>query len=196
MKITKTLDVAQAPDDVWALFSDIPQVAACLPGTQLTGQEGDDTFTGEVAIKAGPVRLEFDGSATIIARDDAARTIQVEATGADRRGRGQATLVLDAAVAAGPRGSTVDVALDLALSGPAAQYGRGIVSDVTAVLVDEFGSNLQARLDAISKGLDPDTAIATKPASGASFAMRATRLALARLLRRFFLPYRPQPTGR
>jgi uncharacterized protein len=196
MRITKQIEVGQSPDKVWDLFGDIPQVAACLPGTRLTGQESDTRYTGEVAIKAGPVSMEFDGTADVLARDDANRTMQVEAAGADRKGRGQATLLLDAAVAPSPRGSLIDVSLDLTLAGAAAQYGRGMVADVTAVLLDEFGSNVQSRLDAIERGLDPDTAATAKPASGMTFAMRATRMALARVGRRFFLPYRPEPTGR
>ncbi|MEX2324153.1 MAG: SRPBCC family protein [Nitriliruptoraceae bacterium] len=196
MKITSQIEVAQSPDVVWELFSDIPQVAACLPGTSLTSQESDTRYTGEVVIKAGPVRMEFAGAAEIQSRDDRERTIQVEASGADRKGRGQATLLLGAAVAPSAKGSLVDVSMDLALSGAAAQFGRGLVADVTAVLLDQFGTNLQARLDAIASGADPDVATAAKPASGTSFAMQATRRGLARTFRRFFLPYEPQPTRR
>jgi uncharacterized protein len=196
MKITRQIEVGQSPDAVWELFGDIPQVAACLPGTRLTGQESENRYTGEVAIKAGPVSMDFDGTADVLARDEANRTMQVQAAGADRKGRGQATLLLDAAVAPSSRGSLIDIALDLSLSGAVAQYGRGMVADVTAVLVDEFGANLQARLTAIEQGLDPDTAATTKPASGLTFATRAARMALARVGRRFFLPYRPEPTGR
>jgi carbon monoxide dehydrogenase subunit G len=97
MRITNEIEVTQPIDAVWAFFGDIPQVAACLPGTNLTDQESDERFSGDVIIKAGPVKLEFAGSAEIRARDDAARTIQVEAAGADKKGRGQASLVLDAA---------------------------------------------------------------------------------------------------
>lgn len=194
MRITDRIEVPQPPDEVWRFFDDIPQVAACLPGTTLNDQEGENRFTGEVVISAGPVRLEFEGAAEIIDRDDAARTLQVEASGADRKGRGQASLLLDAAVNAGGPGTVVDIALDLMLSGPAAQYGRGMVSDVTAVLLEDFASNVQSRLDAISQGVDPDTVAAGKPASGFAFIVRAARLALGRVFRRFFLPYEPPPS--
>ena len=70
------------------------------------------------------------------------------------------------------------------------------IADVTAVLLDEFSSNMQLRLDAKAKGLDPSTLGAAKPASATKIALRAARLALARVFRRFFLPYQPQPTGR
>ncbi len=191
MKITDRIEVAQAPDDVWRFFDDIPQVAACLPGTTLTDHEGEDRYLGEVVIKAGPVRLEFEGAAEIIDRNEADRTLQVEATGADRKGRGQAALLLDAALFPSGPGTTVDIALDLTLSGAAAQYGRGMVSDVTTVLLGEFGENVQTRLTAISQGLDPDAVATGKPASGLSFVLRAAQLALTRVFRRFFLPYEP-----
>jgi len=197
MRITNEIEVSQPIDAVWAFFGDIPQVAACLPGTNLTDQESENRFSGDVIIKAGPVKLEFAGSAEIRARDEAARTIQVEAAGADKKGRGQASLLLDAALSPSARGTKVAIALDLTISGAAAQYGRGLVADVTAVLLDEFGVNMQARLTAIQLGLDPNAVgAAAKPASGLSFALRAARMALARVFARFFLPYRPQPTGR
>lgn len=196
MRITNQIEVAQPIEAVWRFFSDIPQVAACLPGTNLTDQVGEDRYEGDVIIKAGPVTLEFAGSAEIRSRDEAKRTIRVDAAGADRKGRGQATLALDAALTPTPRGTRVDIALDLAISGAAAQYGRGLVADVTAVLVEQFGENMQGRLTAIAEGRDPNAVALAKPASGISVVLRAARMALARVFRRFFLPYRPVPTGR
>jgi hypothetical protein len=116
----------------------------------------------------------------------------VDASGADKKGRGQAALLLNAGLTPAASGTKVDVALDLQLSGAAAQYGRGMVSDVTAVLLGDFATNMSNRLDAISRGLDPDQVQAVKPASGFVIALRAARMALARVFRRFFLPYRPQ----
>ena len=71
MLITNQIEVPQPLESVWDFFSDIPQVAACLPGTNLTDQVGDDRYEGDVTIKAGPVKLEFAGSAEITARDEA-----------------------------------------------------------------------------------------------------------------------------
>lgn len=194
MRITDRIEVAQPPDAVWDYFQNVPQVAAALPGTSLTEREGEDRYRGEVVISAGPVKLEFEGAAEIVERDQARRTIRVEATGADRKGRGQAALLLDAELSPSGTGTAVDIALDLNLSGPAAQYGRGLVSDVTAVLLQEFGQNLQRRLTAIAEGRDPDAVEAAPPASGLSFALRAARLALLRVLRRFFGPYERPPS--
>ena len=196
MLIKNQVEVAQPVDTVWAFFNDIPQVAACLPGTTLTDQVDENKFTGDVVIKAGPVKLEFAGSAEIRSRDEAARTIIVDASGADRKGRGQADLALTAALLALGGTTRVDVSLDLTISGAAAQYGRGLVADVTSVLVDEFAVNMQVRLDAIAKGLDPDSVSGPAAASGIAITLRAARMALLRVARRFFMPYRPQPAGR
>lgn len=196
MLITNQIEVPQPLEAVWDFFGDIPQVAACLPGTNLTDQVGDDRYEGDVTIKAGPVKLEFAGSAEITARDEANRTITVDAAGADRKGRGQASLALTAKLASTALGTKVDISLDLTISGAAAQYGRGLVADVTAVLLDEFAVNMGGRLDAISKGIDPDSVAGAKPASGVSIALRAARMALVRVVRRFFMPYQPLPTGR
>jgi hypothetical protein len=88
----------------------------------------------------------------------------------------------------------VEVALDLQLSGAAAQYGRGMVGDVTSVLMGDFATNMQQRLGAIKRGLSPDEVGAAKPASGFTIGLRALRMALARVFRRFFLPYQPRPS--
>ena len=116
----------------------------------------------------------------------------VDANGAEKKGRGQAAMMLDADLNETATGTRVDVTMDLQLSGAAAQYGRGLVKDVTAVLMDDFAANMQNRLVAIAAGLDPNQVDAVKPASGFSIALRAARTALARVFRRFFMPYNPE----
>ncbi len=191
MMIKSDFEVAESLDTVWDFFADIPQVAACLPGAELSDQVGDDKYEGNVLISLGPVKLEFDGAAEILERREADRTIVVDAAGSDKKGRGQAALQLNAALTPAPAGTNVSVALDLQLSGAVAQYGRGLIADVTAVLLDDFALNMQNRLEAVAQGLDPDQVASVKPASGMAIGLRAVRMALARVFRRFFLPYRP-----
>ena len=192
MLITNEFEAAQSVDKVWSFFEDIPQVAACLPGADLTYEMGDDRYEGTVAIRLGPVKLEFDGAAEVKERDEANKTIAVDASGADKRGRGQAALQLKVALASSPKGTKIGVSLDLQLAGAAAQYGRGLVAAVTSVLLSEFATNMENRLDAVASGLDPAQVSSTKPASGLVIGLRAARMALTRVFRRFFLPYRPQ----
>ena len=194
MLIESDFEVSAPPDRVWRFFDDIPQVAACLPGAELTDDLGDDTYRGRVSIRMGPVRLRFAGTAEIKERDDAAKRIVVDAAGADERGRGQAAMTVTANVVPTARGSKVEVAQDLQLSGAAAQFGRGMVADVTAVLMRDFAANMQARIAAIEKGLNPDQVASAGSASGLAIAIRAMRMALGRVLRRFFLPYQPNRT--
>ena len=181
MLITNEFEAAQSIDKVWSFFEDIPQVASCLPGADLTNEMGDDRYEGTVAIRLGPVKLEFDGAAEVKERDEANKTIAVDASGADKRGRGQAALQLKVALASSPKGTKIGVSLDLQLAGAAAQYGRGMVADVTSVLLSEFATNMENRLDAVESGLDPARASSTKPASGLVIGLRAARIASIRV---------------
>jgi hypothetical protein len=189
MLIKNDFEVAQPVEKVWEFFGDIPKVAACLPGTELTTELGDDSYEGTVLVRMGPVKLSFAGKAKITERDEAARRIVVDASGAEARGRGQAAMVVTAALSPAGRGTKVAVAQDLQLSGAAAQYGRGMISDVTNVLMRDFSANLARAIDAADRGESVTAAAA--PASGFALGLRAARMALARVFRRFFLPYQP-----
>ena len=195
MLIKSGFDVAQPVDKVWKFFDDIPAVAACLPGTELTDDLGGNKYRGKVAIRMGPVRLQFAGNAEIKERDDAAKRIVVDAAGSDEKGRGQAAMVGTASLAQARGGTHVDVSLDLQLSGAAAQYGRGMISDVTEILMRDFAARMQSRIDASARGLSADQVAAPAAASGFAIGLRAMRLALARVFRRFFLPYQPRTTS-
>lgn len=194
MQIKNNFEVAQPVEKVWKFFDDIPQVASCLPGTELTDDLGDNKYRGNVAIRMGPVRLQFAGTAEIRERDDANKRIVVDAAGSDERGRGQAAMSGTASLAPTASGTRVDVDLDLQLAGAAAQYGRGMISDVTAILMRDFANSMQSRIDAIERGVLPGQVSRTRTASGFAIALRAMRLALGRVLRRFFLPYQPNPS--
>jgi hypothetical protein len=193
MLIRNSFETAQSIDAVWEFFGDIPRVAACLPGADLTDETADNHYQGTVAIRLGPVKLEFSGEAEVTARDDADKTIVVDASGADKKGRGQAALKLEVALSPSSLGTNIDVSLDLQLAGAAAQYGRGMIADVTSVLLNDFAMNMQNHLSAVQSGLDPSGVSAAKPAGGLVIGIRALRMALVRVFRRFFLPYRPQP---
>jgi len=189
--IKQQFDVSQPIEAVWNFFGDIPQVASCLPGADLTDVIGEDHYGGTVLIRLGPVKLEFGGEAKISQRNEATKTIMVDASGADKKGRGQAALGLNARLTPIVNGTKVDISMDLQLSGAAAQYGRGLIADVTAVLLGQFADAMQARLDAIAKGLDPSKVGGPRSASGLSIGLRAAGMALTRVFKRFFAPYQP-----
>jgi hypothetical protein len=193
MLIKNEIDVAQPVDKVWQFFDDIPQVAACLPGAELTEDLGGDSYKGRVAVRMGPVRLNFGGTAEITERDEAAKRVAVHAAGAEERGRGQASMVVTAVLTRSGRGTRIGVTQDLQLSGAAAQYGRGMISDVTAVLMRDFSANLADRIDRAERGEAVEAGSAS-PAQGFTVGMRAALMALARVFRRFFAPYRTNPS--
>ena len=113
MMIKNDFEVSEPLDTVWDFFADIPQVAACLPGAEISDKVGDDRYEGTVLIGLGPVKLEFAGSAEILERRDDDKTIVVDGSGADKKGRGQADLQLEAALSPSPEGTRVAVSLDL-----------------------------------------------------------------------------------
>jgi hypothetical protein len=193
MLIKNDFEVAEPVEKVWPFFGNIPQVAACLPGAALTEDLGGDKYKGTVAVRMGPVRLQFAGTADISERDEVAKRIVVHASGADQKGRGQASMVVTATLTRSGRGTKVDVTQDLQLSGAAAQYGRGMIGDVTAVLMRDFSVNMQDRIERIERGESAEqiAAAAASPAKGFTLGVRAALMALSRVFRRFFLPYQP-----
>jgi hypothetical protein len=172
MLIQTDFEVAEPVERVWRYFDDIPAVAACLPGAELTDNLGNDRFQGKVAVRMGPVKLRFAGTAHITERDEPSKRIVVQASGADEKGRGQAEMLVTAILQ---------------------PSGRGMISDVTAVLMRDFSANLQDRIARADRGEDLSLHSAS-PAQGFTVARRAAMMALTRLFRRFFLPYRPNPT--
>ena len=191
MLIKNDFEVAEPVEKVWQFFDNIPQVAACLPGAELTDDLGGERYKGRVAVRMGPVRLSFAGTADITERDDAGKRIVVHASGADEKGRGQASMVVTATLVRSGRGTKVAVTQDLQLSGAAAQYGRGMISDVTAVLMRDFSTTMQDRIERIERGESPEqiAAAAASPAKGFTLGLRAALMALSRVFRRFFAPY-------
>jgi len=191
MLISQDFEVPQPVAKVWEFFGDIPRVAACLPGAELTEELGDSKFGGKVAVRMGPVNLQFAGTADITERDEAAKKLVVNASGADEKGRGQASMVVTATLARAGRGTKVAVTQDLQLSGAAAQYGRGMISDVSAVLMRDFSANMQDRIERIERGESAEqiAAAAASPAKGFTLGLRAALMALNRVFRRFFMPY-------
>jgi len=191
MLIKNEFEVTQPVDKVWEFFENIPQVATCLPGTELTDDLGNEQYKGRVAVRMGPVRLQFAGTADITERDEAAKRVVVHAAGAEEKGRGQASMVVTATLTKSGRGTKVGVTQDLQLSGAAAQYGRGMISDVTSVLMRDFSVNMADRINRIDRGETPEqiAAAGATSASGLTLGLRAAVMALTRVFRRFFVPY-------
>jgi carbon monoxide dehydrogenase subunit G len=191
MLIKNDFEVAQPVEKVWNFFGNIPQVATCLPGAELTEDLGGEKYKGQVAVRMGPVRMLFAGTAEIAERDEAAKRLVLNAAGAEAKGRGQASMVVTATLARSGRGTKVNVTQDLQLSGAAAQYGRGMISDVTSVLMRDFAATMQDRIERVERGESAEQIAASgaSSASGLALGLRAAVMALNRVFRRFFVPY-------
>ena len=139
----------------------------------------------------GPVKLEFAGKAHVAERDEDAKRLVLDASGSDQKGRGNVEMQVTAVLRPGSGGGTkVLVDQDLQISGAAAQYGRGMITDVSSVLMKQFADNMQARISAVERGESVES-VSAGSASGLAIGISAMRLALMRVLRRFFLPYDP-----
>ncbi|MGQ0574168.1 MAG: SRPBCC family protein [Pseudonocardia sp.] len=187
MLLTNSFTVDAPLDRVWAYFLDVPSLAPCLPGAELVSDDGEGTYQGRVVAALGPVKLRFGGTARIVEADEAAHRMVLRAAGSEERGRGTAEMTITARLTATGSGTRVDTEQDLTISGAAANFGRGLIADVTSVLLDQFAACVQANLDAGGGGTA--TAVRAAPASGFAIGVRAAVLALKRVFARFFLPY-------
>jgi carbon monoxide dehydrogenase subunit G len=194
MLITQSFDLDQPVDQVWSFFDNIPLVAACIPGADLTKEVSEVEYHGDVTISAGPVKLEFTGVVKVESRDDARKVIVLDAAGADKKGRGTANALLTVTLAPLGGSTRVNMSMDMAITGAAAQYGRGLVQDVTAVLIDQTAGSMKSRMTAIAEGRDPMAVDGPKAASGLAIGFTAFLRAAKRVFARFFLPYQPAPS--
>lgn len=191
MLIESSIQVPHPLDDVWRFCQDIPQVAACLPGADISEELGPDHYAGTVAIKMGPVNLKFAGEAKVLERDEESKSIVIDAVGMDQTGGDRASLDLTVRLHPHGVGTHMNVTQEIHLSGAAAQFGRGMIGDVTQVMMSDFGRNVQTHLDAFERGLSAEGIRGARSASGFTIGLRAAWMALKRVARRFFLPYEP-----
>ena len=150
MEINNSFDVPLPPAEAWKVLMDIPRIAPCMPGAELTGVVDKDTYAGKVSVKLGPVALTFAGQVKFTEIDDVAHTARVKAQGKDSKGRGGANANVDFRLEPAGAGTRVLVKTDLSLSGAVAQYGRasGMIQDVAQALIGQFAANLKAQLAA------------------------------------------------
>jgi carbon monoxide dehydrogenase subunit G len=133
-------------DDVWATFNDLEVVASCFPGASLTSYDGE-SFDGLVKVKLGPISLQYAGTGRFVDRDEAAHRAVIEAKGRDKRGNGTAAASVTTTLASEGESSTrVSVVTDLKVTGKPAQFGRGVMQDVSDRLLAQFTACLETKL--------------------------------------------------
>ncbi len=141
MELENSFIVEVPVERAWEVLTDVPVIAPCLPGAKLTEVDGDD-YKGTVKVKVGPVIAEYKGAATFVETDEAARRIVLRAEGRETRGQGNASATITAVLV--PDGDTTKVTVntDMAITGKAAQFGRGVMAEVSAKLMKQFADNL------------------------------------------------------
>ncbi|WP_433260846.1 SRPBCC domain-containing protein [Micromonospora vinacea] len=147
MKITNEFTVTVPIERAWAVLTDLEGLAPCLPGAQLTGVDGD-VYQGRVRVKVGPVVSEFAGTARFVEKDDAAYRGVIDAKGRDARTAGAASALVTAHLRPDGDRTLVSVDTDLKISGKLAQFGSGMIKEVSGKLLAQFVANLEAKLAA------------------------------------------------
>ena len=152
MQIKQTVMLRHPREQVWALFQDVPEIARCMPGAELTEERADGVYAGRVAVKLGPFVTTFEGE---VEHKPEPSDFRGEATGrgVDKRGGSRSRMTMAYRLAEAAEGTELDVDADVQLSGPIAQFGRpAIVTETARHLIAQFVANVEARLDGEEAG--------------------------------------------
>ena len=145
MELTNEFSVSVPVDQAWAVLTDLERIAPCMPGAELQEVEGDE-FRGIVKVKVGPITAQYKGTARITERDDTNHRAVIRAQGRDTRGQGNASATITAALQADGEGTQVQLDSDLNVTGKVAQFGRGVLADVSSKLLGQFVACLEQRV--------------------------------------------------
>jgi carbon monoxide dehydrogenase subunit G len=145
MELTNDFRVGVPVEQAWAVLTDVELIAPCMPGAQLQEVEGDE-YRGIVKVKVGPITAQYKGAARFVERDDAAHKAVLRAEGRDTRGQGNANATITATLTPDGDGTAVTVATDLTVTGRVAQFGRGVMADVSSKLLGQFVDCLENKL--------------------------------------------------
>ena len=181
MDLTNEFTVPVPVERAWEVLNDVELIAPCLPGAQLQEIEGDE-YRGIVKVKVGPITAQYKGAATFQEQDEANRKIVLKAEGRDTRGQGSASAIITATMTESGSGADVSthvvVDSDVTIKGKVAQFGRGMIAEVSAKLLTQFVECLEGKLDTPDTDTD-DAEADTAAANGASTGDDATESAKA-----------------
>ncbi len=178
MELTHDFTVPADVDTTWNTFMDLERVGGCFPGATVT-EASAEGFAGTVKVKLGPIALQYSGTGKFVEKDDAAHRAVIEAKGKDKRGNGTAGATVQVELSPDGTGTAVHVVTDLAVTGKPAQFGRGVMQDVSDKLLGQFVACIEGELGASvpaptaevepgghqADGTDPVTESAAQPAA-------------------------------
>lgn len=176
MQFENSFDVPLPPAEAWKVLLDVPRIAPCLPGAELTETLGPDKYKGRAGVKIGPVNLYFAGEAEIVAKDEAERKATIKGKGNDTKGRGQAAATVDFALVGHEGGTRVNVTTDLNMTGMVAQYGRasGLMKEIAGAIMGQFAENLRKEIERTQPVATAAAQSADPGSAGAALAARAS----------------------
>ena len=161
MELRNDFVVAVPIDEAWKVLTDVERIAPCMPGAELTEVDGE-VYSGHVKVKVGPVTAQYKGKAQFVEKDEAARKCVLRAEGRDTRGQGNANALITTTFADEGGKTRVEIVTDLTITGRAAQFGRGVLADVSSKLIGQFVTCLETNV------LGADTPAADAPAEAAA----------------------------
>jgi len=146
VELNNDFEVNAPIEKAWAVLTDVEKIAPCLPGAQLQEIEGEE-YRGIVKVKVGPITAQYKGAATFVEKDDANHRAVLKAEGRDTRGAGNASAMITAHLQPVGDRTKVSVSTDLTVTGKVAQFGRGVMADVSAKLMTQFADNLEQLME-------------------------------------------------
>ena len=207
MQLENSFEVKAPPDAVWEFLLDLERVTPCMPGAQLEELVDARTWKGKMGLKLGAVSLSYATTVEIAEQDDSARKVVLKASARETRGKGTANATVHSGVEpAGDGASKVTMVTDLTISGAVAQYGRGMIGDVSKRLTGDFAQCLEANLlreqeaeaapaapagpsgsaTPATKAAEEPAPITAKPIGGIRLGLWAVWRAIKRLFARLF----------
>ena len=160
MELENSFVVPADMDTAWKTLLDVEAIAPCMPGATLTSFDGDN-FTADVKVKLGPVTMNFAGAGKFVTKDEATHTAVIDASGKETKGAGTAGALITATlVEEGPNSTRANIVTDLTVTGKAAQFGKGVMADVSKRLIGQFAGNLEQVIVARQGVADAATAAA------------------------------------
>jgi carbon monoxide dehydrogenase subunit G len=148
VKLENEFTVPAPIEQAWAVLLDVERVAPCLPGAQVEPGGDGGEYTGTMTVKIGPITSRYKGTVKIEQADEAGRVAVMRAQAKDARGQGTAAATITSSMEQAPEGTKVKVVTDMRITGPAAQFGRGVMQDVSAKLMRQFAECLAAEMSA------------------------------------------------
>jgi carbon monoxide dehydrogenase subunit G len=166
VKLENSFEVPASPEQAWALLIDVPRIIPCMPGATLDETVDEANWKATMAVRLGPISLSFKTDVKREEADEASRRAKLSAKAREARGRGNASATIESSLTPQNGGTRVDIVTDLQLTGAVAQYGRGLVGDVSSQLVTQFADCLKAQLAATPQEAAAAVEEQSRPVSG------------------------------